>query len=136
MPAVREADATQVSCLRSIHRTQADDGCASFLWESFLTHWHYRGIKDLVPANKGIFEGTPVCNHYYVIINGVALLVLRYVQVVNDEFLEHVRTGRCVYVRGDPVRCTKNAVVVNERKWGTKPGDHGREIVSLSSHRV
>ncbi|KDQ22813.1 hypothetical protein PLEOSDRAFT_1051364, partial [Pleurotus ostreatus PC15] len=79
----------------------------SFLWEFFLTHWHYTGVKDLVPANKGIFEGTPV---------------------VNDEFLEHVRTGRCVYVRGDPVRCTKNAVVVNERKRGTKPGDRGREI--------
>ncbi|KAF9496926.1 FAD/NAD(P)-binding domain-containing protein [Pleurotus eryngii] len=79
----------------------------SFLWEFFLTHWHYRGVKDLVPTNKGIFEGTPV---------------------VNDEFLEHVRTGRCVYVRGDPVRCTKNGVVVNDRKRGMKLGDRGREI--------
>ncbi|KAG5219475.1 FAD/NAD(P)-binding domain-containing protein [Salix suchowensis] len=49
-------------------------------------------------------------------------------QVVNDEFLEHVRTGRCVYVRGDPVRCTKNGVVVNDRKRGMKLGDRGREI--------
>ena len=32
----------------------------SFLWEGFLRNWHYRGVKDLTPADRGIFEGTPV----------------------------------------------------------------------------
>ena len=32
----------------------------SFLWEGFLRNWHYRGVKDLTPADRGIYEGTPV----------------------------------------------------------------------------
>ncbi|KAJ8516717.1 hypothetical protein ONZ45_g6002 [Pleurotus djamor] len=78
----------------------------SFLWEAFLTHWHYRGVEDLVPADRGIFEGTPV---------------------VNDEFLEHVRMGRCTYIRGDPIRCTSSGLVVNARRRGSKPKDEGEE---------
>ncbi|KAL0948345.1 hypothetical protein HGRIS_010931 [Hohenbuehelia grisea] len=80
----------------------------SFLWEGFLKHWHYHGAKDLVPADRGIFEGTPV---------------------VNDEFIPHVRAGRCVYVRGDPVRLTSKGVVVNQRPRGSKPKDEGEETL-------
>ncbi|KAJ7172025.1 FAD/NAD(P)-binding domain-containing protein [Mycena filopes] len=78
----------------------------SFLWESFLKHWHYYGVHDLVPADSGLFEGTPV---------------------VNDDFLKHVRKGACKYVRGDPVRLTAAGVVANVRERGSKSGSDGRE---------
>ncbi|KDR72803.1 hypothetical protein GALMADRAFT_252072 [Galerina marginata CBS 339.88] len=71
----------------------------SFLWEGFLRHWQYYGIDELVPKNLRIFEGTPV---------------------VNDVFLHDVRSGRCHYVRGQPVRLTGEGVIVEARK--PKPG--------------
>ncbi|KZV80618.1 FAD/NAD(P)-binding domain-containing protein, partial [Exidia glandulosa HHB12029] len=46
----------------------------SFIPEWVLRTFHYRGVRELAPKDKGIFEGTPV---------------------VNDEFLGHVRKGRC-----------------------------------------
>ncbi|KAJ7217079.1 FAD/NAD(P)-binding domain-containing protein, partial [Mycena pura] len=76
----------------------------SFIWESFLKHWHYHGVEDLVPADSGLFEGTPV---------------------VNDAFLRHVRTGACKYVRGDTVRLIAAGVRTNVRERGTKPGSKG-----------
>ncbi|KAI0084557.1 hypothetical protein BDY19DRAFT_528999 [Irpex rosettiformis] len=76
----------------------------SFMWEKFITWYNYRGVKDLSPANVGLFEGTPV---------------------VNDEFLGHVRKGKCDYVRGDTERLTSRGVRVNVRQRGSKPGDDG-----------
>jgi NADPH-dependent glutamate synthase beta subunit-like oxidoreductase len=78
----------------------------SFLWEKFLTILQYHGVRDMVPAHKGLFEGTPI---------------------VNDEFLEHVRAGRCEYVRGDTRKLTPAGVVVNVRGRETRPGDEGQE---------
>ncbi|KAJ7137806.1 FAD/NAD(P)-binding domain-containing protein [Mycena epipterygia] len=78
----------------------------SFLWESFLKHWQYHGVQDLVPAHSGLFEGTPV---------------------VNDEFLGHVRDGSCKYVRGDPIRLTSSGVLTNVRGRDSKPGSDGSE---------
>lgn len=46
-------------------------------------------------------------------------------QVVNDEFLGHVRTGRCEYIRGDIDRLVKRGVRVNVRERNSKPGDEG-----------
>ncbi|KAI0340979.1 FAD/NAD(P)-binding domain-containing protein [Trametopsis cervina] len=76
----------------------------SFMWEKIITWYHYRGVEDLVPANTGLFEGTPV---------------------VNDEFLKHVRAGKCDYVRGDTERLTSRGVRVNVRSRNSKPGDEG-----------
>ncbi|TFY62202.1 hypothetical protein EVG20_g6788 [Dentipellis fragilis] len=80
----------------------------SFVWERILKHWHYHGVEDLIPSAKGIYDATPV---------------------VNDEFLEHVRTGRCEYIRGDTLQFTKRGVQVRVRPHGTKPGqkegEHG-----------
>ncbi|KAK7038128.1 hypothetical protein R3P38DRAFT_2904585 [Favolaschia claudopus] len=76
----------------------------SFLWEAFLKQWHYFGVKDLAPAHAGLFEGTPV---------------------VNNDFLKHVRNGKCKYVRGDPVRLSSSGVVTNVRNRDTKPGSDG-----------
>jgi len=78
----------------------------SFLWEDFLKFWQYRHTTDLVPAHTRIFEGTPI---------------------VNDEFLVHVREGRCEYVRGDTQRLTQDSVVVNVRDRDSKPGDQGKK---------
>ncbi|GJE98462.1 FAD/NAD(P)-binding domain-containing protein [Phanerochaete sordida] len=78
----------------------------SFLWEKFITLWNYHGMSDLTPANTGLFQSTPV---------------------VNEEFLGHVRAGRCDYVRGDIVRLTKDGVRVNVRPRGSKAGDKGEE---------
>ncbi|KAH7886593.1 hypothetical protein F5I97DRAFT_1808238 [Phlebopus sp. FC_14] len=66
----------------------------SFLWERFLSAWQYHGVEELVPT-KGIFTGTPV---------------------VNDEFIDHVRAGRCIYVRGDVLRLSRGGVVMNVRE--------------------
>ncbi|TFK56995.1 FAD/NAD(P)-binding domain-containing protein [Heliocybe sulcata] len=78
----------------------------SFIWEWFLKIWHYRDLKDLAPAHRGIFEGTPV---------------------VNDEFLDHVRAGKCSYIRGDTLRLTKSGVLVNVRSRESKPKDPGEK---------
>ncbi|KAF7295566.1 hypothetical protein MIND_01096600 [Mycena indigotica] len=78
----------------------------SFLWEAFLKQWQYYGVKDLVPMDSGLFEGTPV---------------------VNDAFLGHVRSGACRYIHGDPVRLTEQGVHVNVRERGTKLDDKGRK---------
>lgn len=78
----------------------------SFLWENFLKWWNYGGVKDVAPAHRGLFEGTPV---------------------VNDLFLSHVRSGVCEYVRGDTIRVTPSGVLVNTRGRQSKPGDKGTE---------
>lgn len=79
---------------------------SSFIWEKIITLWNYRGVEDLTPARLGIFEGTPV---------------------VNDEFLGHVRAGRCQYIRGDTLGLTRESVKVSVRGRGSKPGDEGEE---------
>ncbi|TCD66067.1 hypothetical protein EIP91_001875 [Steccherinum ochraceum] len=76
----------------------------SFLWENIVIWWNYRGLRDLAPKHLGIFEGTPV---------------------VNDDFLYHVRAGRCEYVRGDTQRFTKDGVRVSVRERDSRPGDAG-----------
>ncbi|KAH8105192.1 FAD/NAD-P-binding domain-containing protein [Cristinia sonorae] len=76
----------------------------SFLWEQIVALWNYTGVRDLAPKNTGIFEGTPV---------------------VNDEFLRHVRRGKCDYIRGDTQRLTSNGVRVNVRGRDSRPGDKG-----------
>ncbi|KAJ7264991.1 FAD/NAD(P)-binding domain-containing protein [Mycena haematopus] len=78
----------------------------SFIWEWVIKTLHYRGVKDLVPAHTGLFEGTPV---------------------VNDAFLGHVKNGKCKYVRGDPVRLTSSGVLTNVRERDTKPGSEGKK---------
>ncbi|CAL1702592.1 unnamed protein product [Somion occarium] len=76
----------------------------SFIWEKFIIWFNYHGVSDLAPAHLGLFEGTPV---------------------VNDEFLDHVRRGKCQYVRGDTQRLTKRGVKVTVRGRESKPGDKG-----------
>ncbi|KAA1470893.1 FAD/NAD-P-binding domain-containing protein [Dentipellis sp. KUC8613] len=100
----------------------------SFIWERVLKHWQYHGVEDLIPSDKGIYDATPV---------------------VNDEFLEHVRTGRCEYIRGDTLQFTKRGVQVRVRPHGTKPGQkrsedgeskqndhHSNKVVKQNKHHT
>ncbi|KAH9850906.1 FAD/NAD-P-binding domain-containing protein [Lenzites betulinus] len=77
----------------------------SFIWEKIVAMWNYRGAPELVPARAGLFEGTPI---------------------VNDEFIVHVKAGKCQYVRGDIERFSKNGVRVKVRGREDKPGE-GKE---------
>ncbi|EJD48241.1 FAD/NAD(P)-binding domain-containing protein [Auricularia subglabra TFB-10046 SS5] len=63
----------------------------SFIYERLLKTFHYRSAADIAPQDKGIFEGTPI---------------------VNDEFLGHVRSGRCRYIRGDGQTLTERGVQI------------------------
>jgi hypothetical protein len=46
---------------------------------------------------------------------------------VNDEFLPHVRDGKCTYIRGDTLRLTSKGVLVNTRSRDSHPGDAGEK---------
>ena len=77
----------------------------SFLWERLIVMLNYQGAPELVPARVGIFEGTPV---------------------VNDEFVDCVREGKCQYIRGDIERLTRHGIRVSVRSRDEKPGE-GKE---------
>ena len=47
--------------------------------------------------------------------------------MVNDEFLGHVRKGRCTYIRGDTERLTSHGVLANVRGRHSNPGDEGEK---------
>ncbi|KAI6010990.1 FAD/NAD(P)-binding domain-containing protein [Pisolithus microcarpus] len=76
----------------------------SVIWERFLVLWQYHGVEDLVPRS-GIF-------------------------VVNDDFLNQVRAGKCVYVRGNVVRLTTDGIVVDVRESieGGSPSGIGKGV--------
>lgn len=78
----------------------------SFIWEKIVAWWNYRGAPELVPARAGLFEGTPI---------------------VNDEFIGHVKNGKCQYVRADIERFTKGGVRVKVRGREDKPGEGEEE---------
>jgi len=80
----------------------------SFIPEWIIKTFHYRDLKHLAPYRLGIFEGTPV---------------------VNDNFLKFVRQGKAEYVRGDTKEFTRDGVKINQRGWGSKPGDEGEEKI-------
>ncbi|KAI0078013.1 hypothetical protein K474DRAFT_991060 [Panus rudis PR-1116 ss-1] len=72
------------------------------IWERIVIWWNYYGVEHMVPAHHGLYEGTPVAN---------------------DEFLQHIRSGKCKYIRGDVDRLTKEGVKVNVRMRQSRPGD-------------
>ena len=82
----------------------------SVVWERTVACWNYRAAPELVPARRGLFEGTPV---------------------VNDEFVELVGRGRCRYVRGDVVRFGRGGVRVKVRGREDGPGE-GKEEREVS----
>lgn len=89
----------------------------SFIWEKIVAWWNYRGAPELVPARAGLFEGTPI---------------------VNDEFIGHVKNGKCQYVRADIERFTKGGVRVKVRGREDKPGEgkEEKEVCFLTTSSV
>lgn len=83
----------------------------SFIPEWFIRTFHYRDLKDLSPAHKGLFEGTPI---------------------VNDDFLNHIRQGSVAYKRGDTIEITPQGVKFNARARDSKPGDKGVETIETA----
>ena len=92
-------------------------------------------MEDLIPAHKGIFEGTPV-RHRQVVLPHLreVLILVALPQVVNDEFLNHIREGRCAYIRGDTKRFTEGGVLVNVRGRESKPKEQGEEVRPFQDH--
>ncbi|KZV98817.1 FAD/NAD(P)-binding domain-containing protein [Exidia glandulosa HHB12029] len=86
----------------------------SFIPEWVLRTFHYRGVRELAPRDKGIFEGTPV---------------------VNDEFLGHVRKGRCRYVRGDGKTLTENGVLIGVKAKAQKKKDEDENRSPSPEHK-
>lgn len=78
------------------------------------------------------------CQHSYFCRNSSTFfsmkrwtLCLSLDQVVNDEFLGHVRNKQCEYVRGDIQRLTRDGVLVNVRSRDSRPGD--KDIVVMAA---
>lgn len=116
-------------CLAARPSARNNDNECSFFWEKFITAWNYHGVEDLTPAHLGLFQGTPVrlpflCPTFF-LRRSLSDVCVR--QVVNDEFLDHVRAGRCRYVRGDTQGLTHGGVKVSVRGRDSKPGDEGEE---------
>jgi hypothetical protein len=72
----------------------------------------------------------------YVFLRETVASCLSLNQIVNDEFLRHVRNKRCEYVRGDTQRLTHDGVLVNVRPRGSKPGDEGKAQLFLPNSPV
>jgi len=53
--------------------------------------------------------------------------LIQLLQIVNDEFLRHVREKRVTYVHGDTLEIQKDGVRVNVRQRESKPKDPGEE---------
>ena len=59
----------------------------------------------------------------------VSLSLIQLPQIVNDEFLRHVRDKRVSYVHGDTLEIRKSGLRVNVRQRGSKPNDPGEEKI-------
>ncbi len=59
----------------------------------------------------------------------VTLRLIQLLQIVNDEFLRHVREKRVSYVHGDTLDIQKDGVRVNVRQHDSKPNDPGEEKI-------
>ena len=57
----------------------------------------------------------------------------RAAQVVNDAFLDHVRAGRCRYVRGDTQRLVRGGVRVSVRARPGEPRTVPADVVVLAT---
>lgn len=82
----------------------------SFSWipERLLRRFFYRDLEDLAPAKKGIFTETPM---------------------VNSDVLDKVRQGKADWVRGDVMRFTAEAVIMNRRGRGVPKNGPGKTEV-------
>ncbi|KAI1787296.1 FAD/NAD(P)-binding domain-containing protein [Ganoderma leucocontextum] len=79
----------------------------SFIWETIIKIFNYRGALELVLARLGRFEDAP--------------------RVANDELANLVSEGKCEYVRGDIDRFTRRGIRVRVRN-SDEASEEGTEM--------
>ncbi|EIW74200.1 flavin-binding monooxygenase-like protein [Coniophora puteana RWD-64-598 SS2] len=84
----------------------------SFVWEWYLRKYQYHGVEALMPKNKSIYSDTPIAN---------------------DIFLNHVRAGRCTYLRGKTVRFTKRGALVDIHDHNHPSEEIDADVVILAT---
>ncbi|RYP11178.1 hypothetical protein DL765_007865 [Monosporascus sp. GIB2] len=77
----------------------------SWIPEKLLKKFFYRGLEDIAPENKGVFEETPM---------------------VNSDVMDRLRSGGAEWVRCDIEGFVERGVVVNQREKGVPKGGPGR----------
>lgn len=76
----------------------------SWIPETILRRFFYRDLKDLAPADRGLFTETPM---------------------VNSEIFNQVRQGKAQWLRGDIEQVEENGIYFNHRQQGVPKGGVG-----------
>lgn len=77
----------------------------SWIPENLLRIFFYRDLKDIAPADQGLFTETPM---------------------VNSEILHQIRSGKAAWLRGDIEEVRENGIYFNHRTKGVPKGGPGR----------
>ncbi|KIX05995.1 uncharacterized protein Z518_03969 [Rhinocladiella mackenziei CBS 650.93] len=76
----------------------------SWIPENLLRIFFYRDLKDIAPADKGLFTETPM---------------------VNSEIFDQIRAGKAAWLRGDIEEVRENGILFNHRAKGVPKGGPG-----------
>jgi len=76
----------------------------SWIPENILRIFFYRDLKDIAPADQGLFTETPM---------------------VNSEILHQIRAGQAAWLRGDIDEARENGIYFNHRAQGVPKGGIG-----------
>ncbi|EXJ89487.1 hypothetical protein A1O3_02554 [Capronia epimyces CBS 606.96] len=77
----------------------------SWIPENLLRFFFYRDLKDIAPADQGLFTETPM---------------------VNSEIFHWIRAGKAAWLRGDIEEVRKNGIFFNHRAKNVPKGGPGR----------
>ncbi|KIX92644.1 uncharacterized protein Z520_11673 [Fonsecaea multimorphosa CBS 102226] len=77
----------------------------SWIPENLLRLFFYRDLRDIAPADQGLFTETPM---------------------VNSEIFEQIRAGKAAWFRGDIEEVRENGIYFNHRAKGVPKGGPGR----------
>ena len=79
----------------------------SWIPENLLRLFFYRDLRDIAPADQGLFTETPM---------------------VNSEVFKQIRAGKASWLRGDIHELVEDGVLFNQRAQGVPKGGVGHEI--------
>jgi hypothetical protein len=77
----------------------------SWIPENLLRLFFYRDLRDIAPADQGLFTETPM---------------------VNSEIFNQIRAGKAAWLRGDIEEVRSNGIYFNHRAKGVPKGGPGR----------
>jgi uncharacterized NAD(P)/FAD-binding protein YdhS len=77
----------------------------SWIPENLLRLFFYRDLRDIAPADQGLFTETPM---------------------VNSEIFNQIRAGKAAWLRGDIEEVRENGIYFNQRTKGVPKGGPGR----------